>query len=48
MTDNSDPSAILVRMEQLLTDLDRLGADIAAARLSEIIDVFRNTFIMDI
>lgn len=48
MTDNPDPSAILVRMEHLLADLDRLGADIAAARLSEIIDVFRNTFIMDI
>lgn len=33
MTDNPDPSAILVRMEHLLADLDRLGADIAAARL---------------
>lgn len=44
MTENSDPLTLLVQMEDLLADLDRLGADIAAARLSEVIDAFRKSF----
>lgn len=47
MIEHSEPQAILVEMERILADLDRLGADIVAARMSEVIDAFRNRFNMN-
>lgn len=47
MTDDPDPSAVLDLLENMLCHLDRLGADIAAAQLSGVIDTFRNLFDLD-
>jgi hypothetical protein len=44
MTEKPDPTRLLDIMQNLLTDLDDIGADIAAARLSGAIDALRDKF----
>ena len=44
MTETPDPTHLLDVMQNLLADLDCIGADIAAARLSGAIDAFRDEF----